>query len=151
MAAVLQPSPTRMAFVLVCVCVCVCLCVSVCLCLCLCQGMTSNELWDMHRRGARLIKLFHASILGPKILRSMLSVGPLKRMNIAPSGGCSPENATEWWDAGAVCIGMGSNLTGKDITHPADTPGYEQGRELWQQHGKAIAQTLFDTIRSRFP
>ena len=32
-------------------------------------GTSVNELWDMHRRGARVIKLFHAGIIGPKILK----------------------------------------------------------------------------------
>lgn len=59
--------------------------------------MTSNELWDLHRRGARLIKLFHASMVTPPVLKSMLSVTPLRAMNIAPSGGASPENIGRSW------------------------------------------------------
>jgi 2-keto-3-deoxy-6-phosphogluconate aldolase len=34
-----------------------------------CLGSSVNELWDMHRRGARVIKLFHAGTIGPKILK----------------------------------------------------------------------------------
>ncbi len=45
----------------------------------------------------------------------MMAVTPLRVMNIAPSGGASPDNAEEWWAAGAVCVGMGSNLAGKDL------------------------------------
>eukprot|EP00045_Choanoeca_perplexa_P017894 m.270959 g.270959 ORF g.270959 m.270959 type:complete len:632 (+) comp17669_c0_seq19:2242-4137(+) len=114
-------------------------------------GMTSNELWDMHRRGAKVIKLFHASLVTPRILKSMLGVSPLKAMNIAPSGGCSPDNADEWWDAGAVCVGMGSNLSGKDITQPAGTPEYEAGVAKWKESGRATAKALFEKIAVRFP
>eukprot|EP00730_Choanoeca_flexa_P014038 TRINITY_DN5987_c0_g1_i3.p1 TRINITY_DN5987_c0_g1~~TRINITY_DN5987_c0_g1_i3.p1 ORF type:complete len:602 (+),score=128.65 TRINITY_DN5987_c0_g1_i3:2-1807(+) len=114
-------------------------------------GMTSNELWDMHRRGARIIKLFHASLVGFKILKSMLGVSPLAAMNIAPSGGCSPDNAAEWWDAGAVCIGMGSNLSGKDISCPAGTSGYEAGVVKWKESGRETAKKLFQTVAQRFP
>ena len=34
-----------------------------------------------------------------------------------PSGGVSPtaENLKEWFDAGAFCVGMGSNLITKEI------------------------------------
>ncbi|EGD74162.1 hypothetical protein PTSG_12407 [Salpingoeca rosetta] len=113
-------------------------------------GMTSNELWDMHRRGARVIKLFHASMLGPRILKSMLSVSPLRQMNIAPSGGCSPDNAHQWWDAGAFSVGMGANLTGKDIVHPAGSAEYEQGRRHWEEQGREVAKQLFVAVQSRF-
>ncbi len=36
-------------------------------------------------------------------------------LNICPSGAVSPDNAREWWNAGAVVVGMGSNLVGNDI------------------------------------
>ncbi|EDQ85916.1 uncharacterized protein MONBRDRAFT_28906 [Monosiga brevicollis MX1] len=114
-------------------------------------GMTSNELWDMHRRGAKLIKLFHASMVTPKILKSMLGVSPLKAMNIAPSGGCSPDNVEEWWDAGAVCVGMGSNLAGKDINFATGTDGFEAGQKAWREHGRQAAQSMFSRVQARFP
>lgn len=81
-------------------------------------GLTSNELWDMHRRGAKLLKLFHAGQVTPPILKSILGVSPLSAMNILPSGGVSPDNANEWLDAGAAVVGMGSNLAGSDINYP---------------------------------
>ena len=33
------------------------------------QGLTSNELWDMTRQGAKLLKLFHAGMVSPSILQ----------------------------------------------------------------------------------
>merc|ERR1719436_361717 len=67
------------------------------------SAFTSNECWQLHRRGVRLIKLFHAGIMSPAILKSMLDVTPLgENLNIIPSGGVSPANAEAWWDAGAV-------------------------------------------------
>ena len=33
------------------------------------SGFTSNELWDLHRKGARMIKLFHAGVVGPSGLK----------------------------------------------------------------------------------
>lgn len=32
-------------------------------------GLSSNELWEYHRQGAKLIKMFHAGMVGPKILK----------------------------------------------------------------------------------
>eukprot|EP00911_Craspedida_sp_UC1_P002828 UC1_evm3s2071 len=113
-------------------------------------GLSSNELWDFYLQGARLIKLFHAGLVGPKILKSMLGVSPLAAMNIAPSGGCSPSNASEWWDAGACVIGMGSNLAGKDISKPPGHPELEAAQKAWQESGRGIAQALFKQVAERF-
>ena len=41
------------------------------------SAFTSNECWALHRRGVRLIKLFHAGLASPAILKSMLAVTPL--------------------------------------------------------------------------
>eukprot|EP00055_Hartaetosiga_balthica_P006968 m.23224 g.23224 ORF g.23224 m.23224 type:complete len:621 (+) comp5530_c0_seq5:27-1889(+) len=111
-------------------------------------GMTSNELWDMHRRGARVLKMFHAGMVGPTILKSMLGVTPLSAMNILPSGGCDPKNYKEWLIAGAFCVGMGSNLTGNDIKAKPGSPEFEEGKRDWEERGKAIAQTLFLEINN---
>ena len=46
--------------------------------------------------GALCLKMFHAGMVGPKILKSMLGVSPLAAMNIMPSGSVSPDNAEEW-------------------------------------------------------
>jgi 2-dehydro-3-deoxyphosphogluconate aldolase/(4S)-4-hydroxy-2-oxoglutarate aldolase len=39
-----------------------------------------------------------------------------------PSGGVSPtkENLTEWFDAGAFCVGMGSQLISREIIKNRD-------------------------------
>eukprot|EP00056_Hartaetosiga_gracilis_P020475 m.19585 g.19585 ORF g.19585 m.19585 type:complete len:612 (-) comp8487_c0_seq1:92-1927(-) len=111
-------------------------------------GMTSNELWDMHRRGARVLKMFHASIIGPKILKSMLGVSPLMALNILPSGGCDPSNFKEWLKAGAFCVGMGSNLTGRDIKSIPGSQDYESGRKDWDERGRGVAQTLFKELKT---
>ena len=41
------------------------------------EAAEGNECWSMHRRGARLIKLFHAGLASPQILKAMLDIGPL--------------------------------------------------------------------------
>ena len=116
------------------------------------SALTSNECWDLHRRGCRLIKLFHAGLLSPALLKSILDVTPLGRnLNILPSGGVTPVNAADWWDAGAAVIGMGSNLVGKDIGLPYESPGYEKAVSSWNNTGKDVAASLFDECEKRFP
>jgi len=115
------------------------------------SAFSSNEMWQLHRRGVRLIKLFHAGTISPAILKSMLDVTPLgANLNILPSGGVSPENAEAWWDAGAACVGMGSNLAGKDLGTVPGTPSHTKAVEDWQKKGKDAAKKLFDVVAQRF-
>ena len=115
------------------------------------SAFTSNEWYGLHRRGAKMIKLFHAGLVSPSILKSMLGVTPLgEQMTIMPSGGVTPKNAPEWWDAGAAVVGMGSNLVGSSINFEEGTAEYERAQESWLGGGgKAVAQELFDRAAER--
>ncbi|XP_065841162.1 uncharacterized protein [Oscarella lobularis] len=113
------------------------------------SGFTSNELWSLHQQGARMIKLFSAQQFSPSLLKSMLSVGPLKNMNISPSGGIGPHNAQDWWDAGARVLAMGSNLVGKDINFATGSSEYVKAREDWETVGRVAAKNLFETAAQR--
>jgi len=108
------------------------------------SGFTSNELWNLHRRGVRLIKLFHAGHSSPKLLSSMLGIGPLgDNLRIMPSGNVSPSNAAEWLDAGAHVLGMGSNLVGADVATQPGTAAHDQATAEWAATGRSVAQRLF--------
>lgn len=113
------------------------------------SGLSSNELWDLRRQGAAMLKMFHAGQVTAKILKSMMGVSPLRAMNIMPSGGVSPSNAMDWLDAGATIVGMGSNLAGKDINYEFGTAEYAAAEANWAATGKAAAKTLFDTVHER--
>merc|ERR1719272_2645494 len=114
------------------------------------SGLSSNEMWDLKRKGAKMIKMFHAGQVTAPILKSMMGVTPLKAMNIMPSGGVSPNNAEEWRDAGSAVVGMGSNLVGKELSHPTGSEAFIQAQKDWAANGKAEAQKLFDMIDARF-
>merc|ERR1719350_507709 len=114
------------------------------------SALSSNEMWQLHRRGTRLIKLFHAGTVGPATLKSMLGVGPLGTLKIMPSGGVDPANAFAWLDAGAFVVGMGSNLVG-DISVVPGGPRYEKAMKDWESKGRGAAQELFKSVQKRFP
>ena len=114
------------------------------------SGFTSNEWYDLHRRGAKMVKLFHAGLVPPATLKSMLGVTPLgEQMCIMPSGGVSPKNAPDWWDAGACVLGMGSNLVGDDLNATPGTPVHEAAAAKWQAEGRHVARELFERARAR--
>eukprot|EP00048_Salpingoeca_helianthica_P015701 m.228137 g.228137 ORF g.228137 m.228137 type:complete len:640 (-) comp17410_c0_seq1:45-1964(-) len=115
------------------------------------SGFTSNELWDLHRCGARMIKLFHAATLGPAGLKSILSVSPLRAMTIVPSGGIGPDTLAAWWDAGAKAVGMGTNLAGGDIACAPGSAEASRAHEQWVASGHDAAVKVFAMVAARFP
>jgi len=80
---------------------------------------TASEINKAEELGAEVVKLFPGpTVGGAKFMKAYL--GPCPWSNIMPSGGVSPtrENLSEWFDAGAFCVGMGSQLiTGEIISN----------------------------------
>jgi 2-dehydro-3-deoxyphosphogluconate aldolase/(4S)-4-hydroxy-2-oxoglutarate aldolase len=77
---------------------------------------TASEIGRAEELGAEVVKLFPGpTIGGPAFMKAYL--GPCPWSSLMPSGGVSPteENLTEWFDAGAFCVGMGSQLISKEI------------------------------------
>jgi 2-dehydro-3-deoxyphosphogluconate aldolase/(4S)-4-hydroxy-2-oxoglutarate aldolase len=58
--------------------------------------------------GAEALKLFPASWGGPAYMKALL--GPFPTTQFVPTGGVTPENAGEWFAAGAVAVGAGGAL-----------------------------------------
>jgi 2-dehydro-3-deoxyphosphogluconate aldolase/(4S)-4-hydroxy-2-oxoglutarate aldolase len=72
---------------------------------------TLSEIGSAEELGAEIVKIFPAKeIGGPSFVKAIK--GPCPWTNIMPSGGVSPdpENLKAWFDAGAVCVGLGSQL-----------------------------------------
>lgn len=76
---------------------------------------TLTEIVTARDHGAGVIKVFPGSVLGPGFVSSILPVVPDLKLMI--TGGVEPaqENLTAWFKAGAMCVGMGSQLFTKDI------------------------------------
>lgn len=76
---------------------------------------TLTEIVTARDNDAAIIKVFPGSVLGPGFVSSILPVVPDLRLMI--TGGVEPgrENLSAWFNAGAMCVGMGSQLFTKDI------------------------------------
>ncbi len=82
---------------------------------------TASEISKAEELGAEVVKLFPGpTVGGSEFLKAYL--GPCPWSNIMPSGGVSPttENLTDWFNAGAFCVGMGSQLISKEIIEARD-------------------------------
>lgn len=65
--------------------------------------------------GAEVVKAFPGEILSPNFIKSILA--PMPWTKIMVTGGVEPstENLSQWFNAGASCVGMGSKLFPRNL------------------------------------
>lgn len=76
---------------------------------------TLTEIVTAKELGAEVIKVFPGSVLGPGFVSAVMPVVPELQLMI--TGGVEPtrENLGAWFTAGAMCVGLGSQLFTKEI------------------------------------
>ncbi|NIG53336.1 bifunctional 4-hydroxy-2-oxoglutarate aldolase/2-dehydro-3-deoxy-phosphogluconate aldolase [Chitinophaga sp. Cy-1792] len=82
--------------------------------------MTPTEISVAEKSGAQLVKLFPGNVLGPGFATAIKPLFP--GLKFMPTGGVEPTEASmqRWFDAGVVCVGMGSNLLSKAVIENRD-------------------------------
>lgn len=77
-----------------------------------CGSLT--EIGQAEELGCEVVKLFPGGVYGPKFIEAVR--GPQPWTKIMPTGGVSPDvsNLSQWFKAGAFCVGMGSQLISSD-------------------------------------
>lgn len=76
-------------------------------------ALTPTEICAALAAGADVIKLFPANVLGPSYIKDLH--GPFPGVKITPTGGVELSNMADWFKAGALAVGVGSNLVRKDL------------------------------------
>ena len=64
-------------------------------------------------------------------------MAPMPHLPLMPTGGVTVENAAEWLENGAVCLGVGSSLINKKLIAEKDFSGIT-----------AIARAMTDAIKN---
>jgi 2-dehydro-3-deoxyphosphogluconate aldolase / (4S)-4-hydroxy-2-oxoglutarate aldolase len=79
-----------------------------------------SEVGFAQEMGCDLCKAFPGDVLGIGFIKGLKA--PMPWSNIMVTGGVKPEEANlkGWFDAGATCVGMGSNLFPADMIKSAD-------------------------------
>ncbi len=72
---------------------------------------TPTEIFTAWSAGADVCKVFPATSLGPKYFKDLS--GPFPHIKLMPTGGVTIDNVGEWIAAGAVAVGIGSDLLDK--------------------------------------
>lgn len=81
-------------------------------------ALTPTEILAAWEAGADLIKVFPASLGGPRYVREVLA--PLPHVQLVPTGGVTTENVVEFLSAGAMAVGVGSSLVDKAAVTAGD-------------------------------
>ncbi|HWL33043.1 MAG TPA: bifunctional 4-hydroxy-2-oxoglutarate aldolase/2-dehydro-3-deoxy-phosphogluconate aldolase [Gaiellaceae bacterium] len=71
-------------------------------------GFTAHELAAAYADGATVAKLFPASLAGPDFLFALRPLLP--DLQLLVTGGIAAEGVGPWLDAGALAVGLGTNL-----------------------------------------
>ena len=87
---------------------------------------TLTEIVTAKEHGAKVIKLFPGSVLGPGFVSAVMPVVPDLQLMI--TGGVEPteQNLSAWFKAGATAVGMGSQLFTKEILETKDWARLQQ-------------------------
>ncbi|TMV44461.1 bifunctional 4-hydroxy-2-oxoglutarate aldolase/2-dehydro-3-deoxy-phosphogluconate aldolase [Paenibacillus mesophilus] len=75
--------------------------------------MTIQEIQSALELGVDIVKLFPGNLYSPSMIKAIK--GPMPQANIMPTGGVSLNNLGEWIKAGAVAVGIGSDLTSEAV------------------------------------
>ena len=70
--------------------------------------LTPTEIYQTYRLGADVIKIFPGSLTGPSYIKAIH--GPFPHIPMMPTGGVSASNVKDWFAAGAIAVGAGSEL-----------------------------------------
>lgn len=69
---------------------------------------TPTEILKAWQAGADIIKVFPAEVVGPAYFKAVR--GPLPQIRMMPTGGVDLNTAASFLEAGACCLGIGSQL-----------------------------------------
>jgi len=72
---------------------------------------TPTEILTAWEAGADIVKVFPATVGGPKYLKDIL--GPLPQVRLCPTGGVTLDNTPDFIRAGAVAVAAGTSLVDK--------------------------------------
>lgn len=76
--------------------------------LCMAGALTPTEVLQAYNLGSDVVKVFPGSLGGPAYIKALK--GPFPYIPMMPTGGVSAANIADWFTAGVVAVGAGSEL-----------------------------------------
>ena len=94
-------------------------------------ALTPTEIYQAVNAGVDIVKVFPVSAVGgPGYIKALL--GPMPGLKLIPTGGVQPDDAAEYIRAGALAVGMGTNLAPRDALEKRD----------WRKVSQSVADFL---------
>ena len=81
-------------------------------------ALTPSEVFQAYTLGSSIVKIFPGSLTGPGYIKALR--GPFPYIPMMPTGGVSLENIGDWFAAGAVAVGAGSELCPKQLAEAGE-------------------------------
>jgi 2-dehydro-3-deoxyphosphogluconate aldolase/(4S)-4-hydroxy-2-oxoglutarate aldolase len=75
---------------------------------CMAGAFTPTEVFQAYSQGVDVVKVFPGSLGGPAYVKALK--GPFPYIPMMPTGGVSAGNVADWFAAGVVAVGAGSEL-----------------------------------------
>jgi 2-dehydro-3-deoxyphosphogluconate aldolase / (4S)-4-hydroxy-2-oxoglutarate aldolase len=79
---------------------------------------TATEILAAKRHGAKMVKIFPASVLGVNYIKALR--GPIDDVDFVAVDGVRPENMAEFFAVGCVAIGIGASVVRKEFVEKGD-------------------------------
>ena len=76
-------------------------------------ALTPTEVFQAYSLGTDVVKIFPGSLGGPAYVKALK--GPFPYIPMMPTGGVSATNTADWFKAGVVAVGAGSELCPPDL------------------------------------
>jgi 2-dehydro-3-deoxyphosphogluconate aldolase/(4S)-4-hydroxy-2-oxoglutarate aldolase len=99
-------------------------------------AFTPTEILTAWEAGADIVKVFPAEVVGPAFFKAMR--GPLPQIRLMPTGGVDLHTASEFLNAGACCLGIGSHLVEPRAVAERN---FDRLREQARQYVNVVKQT----------
>jgi 2-dehydro-3-deoxyphosphogluconate aldolase/(4S)-4-hydroxy-2-oxoglutarate aldolase len=98
-------------------------------------ALTPTEVFQAYSLGSDVVKIFPGSLGGPGYLKALR--GPFPYIPMMPTGGVNTGNLVDWFRAGVVAVGAGSELCPKDL---AQAGKFEEISERARNFAQAVEQ-----------
>ncbi len=76
--------------------------------LCMAGALSPTEVFQAYDQGVDVVKIFPGSLGGPAYVKALK--GPFPYIPMMPTGGVSAANVADWFAAGVIAVGAGSEL-----------------------------------------
>ncbi len=76
--------------------------------LCMAGALSPTEVYQAYDQGVDVVKIFPGSLGGPAYVKALK--GPFPYIPMMPTGGVSAANVADWFAAGVIAVGAGSEL-----------------------------------------